>query len=421
MKVLLVHNRYQRPGGEDQVFESEAALLAGAGAQVLRYEAHNDAVRSMRRLTLALRTLWSVGDCRRVRALLRAERPDVLHCHNTFPLLSPSVYWAAARERVPVVQTLHNYRCTCLNAFLYRDGAVCERCLGRFPWAGLRRACYRGSWSASLVAAFAWWVHWRVLRSERQVARFIALTEFGRLKMIEAGLAAERLEVKPNPLSAEFAGRRPSGGADGDPPPRSPGALYVGRLSDEKGVRVLLEAWTLAVDRMPHDATLTLVGEGPDGPLLERLASATRNVSLVGWCAREDVLRRVQSAGLLVLPSLCYETFGIAVAEAFACGCPAMVASHGALTSLVEEGRNGFLVAPGDVRAWANRLVEGLGDGVRLARLGRQARLDIEAGDCMPERNAQRLLAIYHRAIAAKRGACGRAGAAPASLTNGRL
>ncbi len=399
MTVLLLHNRYQRPGGEDQVFEAEAALLAGAGARVVRHEVHNDAVSGISRAALALRTVWSGGDVRRVRTLLRRERPDVMHCHNTFPLLSPAVYWAAAREGVPVVQTLHNYRPTCLNAFLYRDGAVCEQCLGRFPWGGLRRACYRDSRSASLVAALSWWVHWRLLRSDRKVSSFIAPTEFGRSKLAEAGLPRERIEVKPNPLDSGFATCRGAPDPLGGVSERPPELLYVGRLSGEKGVQVLLEAWTLAADRLPPEARLTLVGEGPERASLEAAAAATRNVVLAGWCSREEVVRRVRSTGLLALPSLCYETFGMAVAEAFACGCPAMVSSHGAPASMVDDDRNGLLVAPGDPEAWAGRLVEVLADGRRLARLGRQARADIEAGDCMPERNARRLIEIYERAV----------------------
>ncbi len=199
MIVLLVHNRYQQPGGEDQVFETERDMLREAGHEVVTYEVHNDAVSGMGRLSLFLRTLWNWETSRRIRELIREHKPDVVHCHNTFPLVSPAVHWTCRKAGVPVVQTLHNFRLTCLNAYLFRDGKVCERCFGRFPWAGLWYRCYRDSLAASCVAALCWFLHFRVLRTyHRAVDGFIVLTEFGRARVLALGLAPEKLHVKPN-------------------------------------------------------------------------------------------------------------------------------------------------------------------------------------------------------------------------------
>lgn len=430
MTILLVHNRYQRPGGEDQVFEAEGELLRAHGHKVVPYEVHNDAVEGMGRLALVLRTLWNRDTVRAVRALIRTHRPDVVHCHNTFPLISPSVFWACRRAGVPVVLTVHNYRLTCLNAYLFRDGRVCERCFGRFPWAGLRYRCYRDSLAASAVAALTWFLHFRLLRTyHRCVGRFIALTEFGRAKLLALGLPEDRVVVKPNLVAvpdptADGLGGRASSTADGacaggggeerqagGPRPAAaasagPRVIFVGRLSSEKGVDVLIRAWRLAEGRLPAGACLTVVGDGPERAALEALAAFSgpqasvppnlhAPIFFAGRQPREEVLRMLRASSVLVLPSLCYETFGIAAAEAFLCGCPVIVSDHGALAELVEDGRTGFRFPPGDVAALGETLVRALGDPASLSAMGRRARERVLSSDSEPGRNHARLLEIY--------------------------
>ena len=185
MKLLLVHNSYQQPGGEDRVFASELELLASHGHELVRYTAHNDAVRRMSKLTLACRTSWSRTTYRELRAVLQRERPQIVHVHNTLPLLSPAVYYAARAARVPVVQTLHNYRLLCPNALLLREQRICEDCLGRqVPWPGILHACYRQSRAATSAVALMLGVHRLLGTWTRQVNRYIALTEFMRQRFI---------------------------------------------------------------------------------------------------------------------------------------------------------------------------------------------------------------------------------------------
>ncbi len=423
MTILLVHNRYQQPGGEDQVFEAEHAMLREAGHEVILHEVHNDAVTTMGVLSLALRTLWNPKTSRDIRRLIRTRRPDVVHCHNTFPLISPSLYWACRKEGVPVVQTLHNFRLTCLNAYLFRDGKVCERCFGRFPWAGLRFRCYRDSLSASCVAALCWLLHFRVLRTyHRAVDRFVVLTEFGRAKMLSLGLPTEKLVVKPNVIrKADADGENPGhhrGNATATRNAPRPQVLYVGRLSSEKGVDILIRAWNLAQERLPVGSQLLVVGDGPERPALERLVSTTRqpkgatlgeagrtdpalpseppgSVRFLGRQPKERVLELMRACNLFVLPSLCYETFGMALNEAASCECPGVVPDHGALAELVQEGQTGFHFHAGDVDDLAGKLVKALSGPCRLATMGCAAAEAIRNSDAEPGRNVKRLITIY--------------------------
>jgi glycosyltransferase involved in cell wall biosynthesis len=242
MKILAIHNSYQQPGGEDQVFLAETSLLERYGHQVVRYSKHNDRAAGMNRLALAGTALWNNSTYRDLRVLIRRERPDVAHFHNTFPLVSPAGYYAAKAEGVPVVQTLHNYRLLCPNALFFRDGGVCEDCMGKaITWPGVVHKCYRGSRAASGLVTAMLATH-RALRTwTDMVDVYIALTEFARRKFIEGGLPEERMTVKPN-----FVDPDPGPGTSDDGH-----ALFVGRLSPEKGVDTLLAAGNALEDGFP--------------------------------------------------------------------------------------------------------------------------------------------------------------------------
>ncbi|MCL1910516.1 MAG: glycosyltransferase, partial [Kiritimatiellaeota bacterium] len=194
MRILVIHNRYQRRGGEDSVFETECAMLEAAGHTVVRFEVSNDAIpHGLGKYLFFFKTIWNRKSAREIRDTIRREKPDVAHFHNTFPLISPSAYYACAAERVPVVQTIHNFRLCCLNAYLLRDAKVCELCLGKNPWRGVARKCYRDSFAQSLAVWTMLTVHRALGTFRRKVGVYIALTEFGRRKLIEAGLPADKI------------------------------------------------------------------------------------------------------------------------------------------------------------------------------------------------------------------------------------
>ena len=413
MTILVVHNRYRVRGGEDSVFEAECRLLEEAGHKVVRYEKDNrDIPDRGGRLGLALRTVWNGRTYRELRELVRREKPDVVHCHNTFPLISPSVYWAAAREGVPVVQTLHNYRLACLNGYLFRDGAVCEKCLGRTPWCGLRRRCYRGSFGGSLSLFAMLAVHRLLGTWRRKVACYVALTDFGRRKFERAGLPARKITVKPNAFApparmrsaSESRGENPGSRESGNPALR---VVFIGRLSPEKGVDVLLRAWALlqapggpgaAEPRRGPAPTCEIVGDGPERAALEALAGelgVADSVRFAGALPRDEALGALASASLLVFPSLWYETFGLTILEAASQGVPAVVTDIGGQSSLVRDGVTGRHVPPGDPAALAEALRGLLADPAALRRMGAAARAAFEASDCVPARNVARLLDVY--------------------------
>src|SRR5450759_4824237 len=252
MKILLIHTSYQQPGGEDVVFEQECSLLQRAGHEVIVYRRDNweaEKYSGAQRLQLAKNAVWSGDSHREVQSLLRRHRPDVVHIHNTFMMISPSVHWACREADVPVVQTLHNYRLFCPAANFYRGDRPCEECATHSLWRGIRHKCYRDSRAASATVALMLIIHRSLGTWTKTVACFIALTEFARQKFIAGGLPQDRIAVKPNFVSAD-PGRKDRTGDY---------AIFLGRLSPEKGVRTLVSAWK----QLRLSVPLVIVGEGP--------------------------------------------------------------------------------------------------------------------------------------------------------------
>ena len=373
-RVLVVHNAYQHRGGEDAVVESEIALLRSHGHEVETYIRSNDDVSRMSSLGLARQTLWSVRTLHEIVDLVCRFQPDVIHAHNTFPLISPSLYWAAARARVPVVQTLHNFRLMCLNALFLLEGKVCEDCIGQLPWRGVARACYRGSHAASGVLAGMLSLHRGLGTYRNKVARYITLNEFCRGKFIEGGLPAERVVVKPNFVDI----------SEIPPVPRS-GLLFVGRLSAEKGLLTLAKAMAL----LPV-TKLRVAGDGPESGLLDRVVGVTKLGNLLG----DAVHQEMRHALALVVPSIWYETFGLVVIEAFACGTPVIASRIGALAVLVRNGKTGLLFEPGNPRELADKLAWAQTHPEQMAVMGRNARSQYE-DEFSAEVNYRRLMDIY--------------------------
>lgn len=359
MKVLLVHNYYQQAGGEDQVVADEAWLLEHNGCEVIRYHRHNDEVAKLGRMQTAAATLWSRRSYRELRGLIRREKPDVMHCHNLFPLISPAAWRAARDAGVPVVQTLHNFRWLCAGGAFLRNGKPCEDCLGKLPLPALRHRCYRGSTLGTAVVAGMQLLH-RGRGSLGWVDRFIALSQFSREKFIGGGLPAERIAVKANFLPTEV---EPGDGRKGN-------ALFVGRLSEEKGLEVLLAAWRKLTAPIP----LTIVGDGPLAPQVQAAANSDPRITWLGRLPPPEVYAQIRQAGFLVLPSTCYENFPKTIVEAYAHGTPVIASGHGSLSELVASGINGFTFRAGDAADLATTIAQFPESDAERIRLRRQAR-----------------------------------------------
>lgn len=388
MKILVVHNLYQQPGGEDRVVADEIRMLGDAGHTVVEYSAHNDDVEHLTQLRLAARAVWSRSSYDALGRVIESSRPDVMHVHNTLPLISPSAYYAASKRGVAVVQTLHNFRLLCPNALLFRDGAACEDCLGRaVPWPALQHGCYRGSRAATgaVVAMLA--VHRAAGTFANKVDAYIAPSEFVKRKFVENGFPEKRVLVKPHVVYPDRGIGNGSGGY----------ALFVGRLSAEKGLQTLLAAWR----QLRGDIPLLVVGDGPLAPLV---IDAAREEGIV-WLGRRpvdqvhDLLAR---ARFLVLPSECYETFGRVAAEAFAAGTPVIAADGGSMREMVSHERTGLLFEQGSADDLARqvRFLVRQPALVRDMRLNARAEYEARYGAAA---NVRELLTVYRRAIAWRR------------------
>ena len=335
IRVLACHNFYQQPGGEDTSFAMEVEMLQARGHEVHCYTRHNDEIKDQSRVSAARDTFWSRQSYRDVKALIRKHRPDVLHCTNTFPLISPSVYYAAREEGVAVVQSLRNYRLLCPGAALLRDDKVCEDCLGKaLAWRGVIHKCYRESRAGSAVVAGM--LAWHRLRGtwSRAVDMYYALTENSRQKFVEGGMSANRIAVKPNFLHPV---PQPADGSGGY-------AAFVGRLSPEKGVSVLLQAW----NRMDVPLPLKIVGDGPQADEVRRAAASDSRIQWHGHCPPERVQQIVGDAEFLIIPSIWHEPFGRVAIEALAAGTPIVASRIGGLTEIIQHGHTGWHFTPGD-------------------------------------------------------------------------
>lgn len=388
MKVLLGHNFYRSssPSGEDMVYQNERSALERQ-FQVVTLERHNDhldASTFIKGGKIAIDSAWSQSIYLEVKKLILQAKPDIAHFHNTFPQISASAYAACREMGVPVVQTLHNFRSICANGLLMRDGAPCEDCVGHSLLPALRHRCYRDSLVAT--AGIVWMMQrnrWRGVY-DRLVDCYIAPSAFAAGRLMAGGLPADRIKVKGHFLP--------------DPPPQGEGrggyALFVGRLSEEKGVGTLLRAWGM-VPNLP----LRIMGEGNLGEgLREEANRGGQDIAFLGARPHSEVLAAMGDAAMVIAPSLCYETFGLSVMESFAMGTPVVASRIGSLAELVEDDRNGKLFRPGDPGDLATKVQELLLQSDSLATYRANARRTFEEKFTL-ESHLHQLNSIYSEVL----------------------
>jgi glycosyltransferase involved in cell wall biosynthesis len=391
MKILLVHNAYQQRGGEDIVFEQEKQLLSSRGHTVLTYLRSNNEINkasSLQKISLVKRAVWAEDARDDVLQLLEAERPDIAHVHNTFMMISPSVYSAFREAGVAVVQTLHNYRLLCPAATFFRDGAICEECVEHSLIRGASHGCYHNSRLQTAAVSLTLKVH-RLRSTWTMVDSFIALSGFARNKFIESGLPAQKVKIKPNFVDPDPKERTETGEY----------ALFVGRLSPEKGLITMIDAWR----RLHYPVPLRIVGDGPMRAQLE-LESAKvphSNIKFEGAIPRESVFEAIKRARFLILPSEWYECFPMTLVEAFACGTPCIASAIGSLEEIVEDGRNGLLFEPRNAQDLADKVEQAWSSPEMTRQMGREARKSFE-NIYTAEQNYVRLMDIYSETLAGR-------------------
>jgi glycosyltransferase involved in cell wall biosynthesis len=390
MRILVAHNSYQQRAGEDAVVAAEMHQLVAHGDTVIPYRRHNDELRNITPLSALTRgadTVWASGSSHDIAQLVSESKPDIAHFHNTFPLISPSVYYACAEAGVPVVQTLHNYRLLCPAATLMRKGRVCESCLGRpLPWPGVLRRCYRQSTAQSAALAAMLAAHRAMRTWDKKVDIYIALSEFAKLKFVQGRFPRDRIVVKPNFVHPDPRQKTSAGEY----------ALFVGRLCEEKGVRILINAWRELATNVP----LCVVG---DGRLREEMEAQIKKfglsqITMLGEVPLDRVVHWMHGARFLVSPSLWYEGFPVTVAEAYACGLPVIASELGSLAEIVVPGRTGLHFKPGDAAELARAVDWAWSHNDHVQRMGRQARIEFER-KYTAERNYRNLMRIYDQLL----------------------
>ena len=386
MKVLLVHNRYQQRGGEDAVVDAEACLLARRGIEVERFDADNNAITgTLAKIGTSINQFAGSTEMRhRVAGVLDRFRPDVVHVHNWFPTISASIFRQSKASGISVVHTIHNYRLLCVGATLFRDGQVCEDCIGsRLRIPGIVHKCYRDSVGGSAAATAGMLAHWAMGTWRNSVDRFIALTEFSRQKLVEGGIAADRISVKPNFVEP-----------DPGPGPGDGGYfLYAGRLTDEKGVRVLLDCWTKAPGLPP----LWIAGDGPLREEVKSAASTANNMRWLGMKSSEEVIDLMRHATATLCPSLWYEGMPRVVIESLAVGTPVIASNIGGYPEMIVHGKSGALFGAGDADSLQNSVRE-LEEKSAWEAMRSEARLRFLA-EYTGEKNFSALLNIYRAAM----------------------
>ncbi len=385
MRILTVHNYYQQPGGEEQIFVTEGDLLESHGHEVFRYTLNNDQITIMNPLSLAKNTLWNSTVYRELRSIIRQQKPQVAHFHNTFPLISPAAYYAAKDEGVAVVQTLHNYRLLCPNALFFRQGKVCEDCLGKLlPFPGVVHGCYRDSRSASAMVAATMGFHSILGTWSNAVDQFIAYSQFAMEKFIQAGFPPEKLTFKTNFL---YPAPEPGEGKGGY-------AVFVGRLSVEKGLGIMLDAWR----KLDHKMPLKILGNGPMADLVKEAVQEMPEIEWLGRKSLEEVYEVVGNAACLVFPSEWFETFGRVAIEAFAKGTPVVASNIGAISELVDHERTGLLFQVSNSTDLANKIDWILTHPKELSQMRQAARSEF-LEKYSADQNCKQLIEIYRTII----------------------
>jgi glycosyltransferase involved in cell wall biosynthesis len=392
MKIILVHNKYREASGENVVFESEKRMLERAGHTVVPYVRSNMELQDaslLHRIAIVPQMIWSQQSRQSFAAILDAECPDLVHVHNTFLAISPSIYSACTERGIPVVQTLHNFRLLCPAASFFRDGIICEECVDHGLLRSIVHGCYRNSRAATGAVALMLATHRAMGTLQASVTRYIALTDFAKKKFVASGFPSERIVVKPNFTDPDPGERLGSGEY----------ALFIGRIDKTKGTRVLLDAWK----RLPATYALHVVGDGPDRQWMEARSRELQlsEVTFRGRLPHAAAVDAVKSARFTIVPSTWYEGFPMCIVESFACGTPVLCSRLGGMSEIVEDQLTGLYFNPSDPQDLANKVQWALNHPLELSKMGRAARRKYET-HYTAEKNHSLLMGIYQQALATR-------------------
>lgn len=390
MRIVICHNYFRERGGEDQVFEDELELLTSYGHDVATFTKHNDSLDGVgNRIRVAVGAPWNRSAAAELEQLVRKTRAEIVHFHNWLPQISPAGFYAARRSGAAVIQTLHNYRWACPKGILFREGKLCEKCLGKnVPWPAVRHSCYRDSAVGSGFVSATLGLHNALGTTRKAVDSFIAPEPFIKEKMASAGIPRDRIFIKPNFLT-EDPGPGPGGGGY---------MLYLGRLSPEKKIDTLLAAWELLAGTVP----LKISGTGPLRPMVEAAAARDSSIEYLGFAPDEALDDLVGGAQALVLTSGTYEAQPMVILQSYAKGTPVIASRLGAMSDLIEDGATGWHFTPSDANDLARVVSDVFADPGRAAALRKNAR-DKFLANYLPDSNHERMMEIYETTLSRRR------------------
>lgn len=385
MKILQVHNYYQFSGGEDTVFSNEYKLLTYYVHELIQFTKSNkeiDNYNIFQKSKLFFNAVYSRATFEEVLKIIKEHKPDICHVHNTLTLITPSVYYACKEMGVPVVQTLHNYRLMCSNAYLFRNGKVCEECIGKSLYHSVKYGCYRNSRLQTFVLART--IEWNKKQGtwNNLIEVFIALTEFSKQKFIEGGIQENKIFVKPNFLFEDPGYSEKNEGY----------FLFAGRLDITKGFNVLVKA----AEKLPN-LKFKVAGDG----ILRSNLDGVLNIEYLGQLNRNDLILELKESSAFIFPSVLYENMPMTIIESFACGKPVIASNLGAMAELIENGKTGLLFEPGNVDDLVKKILWAKNNPEKMKKMGLNARKEFEE-KYTAEKNFMILMNIYENVIEKK-------------------
>jgi glycosyltransferase involved in cell wall biosynthesis len=384
VRILQLHSHHAAKGGATEVMDHERALLEAAGHTVEQYTVPAVRDAGLPAWRAGAKAVWNRDAARAVTLATRRVRPDVVHAHTPFPLMSPAVFRAAAAEGVPTLATLHSYRYSCIAGTCVRDGAICEDCVGsRLKLSGVRHRCYHDDLGASTALTVSLDLHRAIGTFHRSVTRYLTLTDFSRRLLVRDGFPPDRVVVKPNSVPDEGFRHVPSS------PERR--VVFAGRFIELKGVRTLLDAWASAA---PVGVRLVLAGDGELRPLVEHRAAVDPSIEYVGWVEQAEVARLMGSAELVVVPSQWYEGAPLVILRSLGVGTPVLVSDLENLSTEVVQDSAGWTFATGDPASLAQQLTLLTSRPDRTLKARSRARRSYEERYA-PSRDLERLEGLY--------------------------
>lgn len=395
MKILILHNLHRTgsASGDDIVFKKEKELLKSHGHDVIGLNPSNDQFNKsnfFQKALIALQAPWSFSSFKKVKEIISKEKPDIVHIHNIFPFLSPSMYYAANAAQTSVIQTLHDFRFLCPMAFFMRGGVICEECKHGSSLRSIRYGCFKDSFVQTIPVALMIELHRKLNTFKKKIDHYICLTESQKEIYLSAGFDDNKISIKPNFIEDTSATNENILGEY---------AVFIGRIGEEKGVKPLINAW-----KYLQDFQLKIVGDGPKLGEYKKYADnlGLKSIEFMGYKEHNECMAILDKARFLIMPSIWYETFGLTIVEAFSHKKPVVASRLGAMADIVDDGRTGLLFKAGGPEDMAKKVKWLWDDPEKCIQMGENARKEYEER-YTPEINYESLMNIYNEAIERKK------------------